>query len=138
VAPQGRPPRTGSEFHLLTRILSADLIDGYREFWLFTATPVHVAMKALLLFSEITRDDWWCRAWTFQENYRGGTQMALIRHDPFLEPQKRRHRVCIRRDTGRAVPTVHHVLHLALRGAAPLDAKRIDSVVFPFRILGEC
>ncbi|OBR02141.1 ATP-dependent DNA helicase [Colletotrichum higginsianum IMI 349063] len=138
VALLGWELKTGSELYLLKQILSGDLVDGDCEFRLCAATPVHVATKALLLLSEITRDSWWCRAWTFQENYRGGTRMQLlIRHDPSLELQKRRHGVfgeipgelCIQ---SVMFSTQATRLCLAIREVTALlrlDANRVDGVL---------
>lgn len=138
VALLGRPLRTESELRLLTRILSGDLVDGDREFRLVTATAL-VAREALVLLSEITQDSWWCRAWTFQENYRGGTQMKLlIRHDPSLEPQKRRQRRVFGEIPGElCIPSTMFSkqatrLCLALDRVAGLplpDTKRVDGVL---------
>ena len=48
------------------------------------------AEDAFHLLKQITSDLWWKRAWTFQENYRGGKMMILLmRHDPSLEMEKR-------------------------------------------------
>lgn len=85
VALLGRPLRTEAELHLLARILGGDFVTT-------VATNIRVAREALHLLHEITRDSWWGRAWTFQENYRGGERMRLlIRHDPSLERQKLRY-----------------------------------------------
>ncbi|KAK1975348.1 hypothetical protein LZ30DRAFT_764297 [Colletotrichum cereale] len=120
VALLGRPLRTGSELHLLARILSGDLLDDNREFRLREKT-----------FN-------WCRAWTFQENYRGGRQMQLlIRHDPSLELQKRRYKpfgeipneLCI---LSMMFSTQATRLCLALRGVTGLPSlgmNRIDGVL---------
>jgi hypothetical protein len=134
----GRPLSTGSELYLLTQILSGELVEGDREFRLITAAAIQVAREALFLLTEITQDSWWCRAWTFQENYRSGTQMRLLmRHDPSLESQKRRHRVFGKIPGELCIPSIMFStqatrLCLALRGLAglpPLDAKRIDGVL---------
>ncbi len=91
VALLGRPLWTRAELQLLARILSGDLVDN-TKFRLSAATNIYEATEALLLLYEITRDKWWGRAWTFQENYRGGTRMRLlIRHNPMLENQKFQH-----------------------------------------------
>lgn len=72
---------TRDELQLFTRILSGDLGDR--------ATDLCEMTEALRLLHKITKDRWWERAWTFQENYRGGEQMRLlIRHNPLLERQK--------------------------------------------------
>jgi hypothetical protein len=137
VALLGWPLKTGSELHLLERILSGDLIssDGER---VTTPTAVRLARKALSLLGAITQDSWWRRAWTFQENYRGGTRMQLlIRHDQSLERQKRRYRLfgeipgelCISSVTFSAQATR---LCLALRrvqGLSLLETQQIDAVL---------
>lgn len=93
VALLGRPLRVESELHLLARILLGDFVDDSMH-RLSRATTIYEARKALWLLCEITRDSWWGRAWTFQENYRGGQRMKLlIRHDPSLEQQKLRLKV---------------------------------------------
>lgn len=80
VALLGRPLRTESELHLLARLLYGS------KFRLSTASEIRQAKEALCLLCEITRDRWWERAWTFQENYRGGRRMRLLfHHDPSLE-----------------------------------------------------
>ncbi|KAH7308941.1 hypothetical protein B0I35DRAFT_490832 [Stachybotrys elegans] len=89
VALLGRPLQTEPELFILARVLSGRLVDRYSRLRLSRGTTIHEARKALSLLHEITQDLWWRRAWTFQENYRGGAQMELlIRHDPPLEHQK--------------------------------------------------
>ncbi|KAH7313993.1 hypothetical protein B0I35DRAFT_394947 [Stachybotrys elegans] len=89
-----RPLQTESDLHLLARILSGHLVHGNSEDQLSVATPVHKARRALWLLLEITQEPWWSRAWTFQENYRGGQRMRLlIPHNPSLEQQKLKHPV---------------------------------------------
>ncbi|KEY71345.1 hypothetical protein S7711_11620 [Stachybotrys chartarum IBT 7711] len=87
-----RPLQTESDLHLLAQILSGDLVHSNPEPQLSDVTPVHEARRALWLLLEITQGCWWARAWTFQENYRGGGRMhLLIPHDPSLEQQKVQH-----------------------------------------------
>ncbi|PNP59742.1 hypothetical protein THARTR1_00621 [Trichoderma harzianum] len=94
VALLARPLQMKSELDLLKHILSGNLVEGNDNIRLSRATTIHKAKKALRLLREITRDIWWGRAWTFQENYRGGQRMQLlIRHDQSLEQQKRHHRI---------------------------------------------
>ncbi|KFA66573.1 hypothetical protein S40285_09590, partial [Stachybotrys chlorohalonatus IBT 40285] len=89
-----RPLQTESDLHLLAQILSGDLVHSNPEPQLSDVTPVHEARRALWLLLEITQECWWARAWTFQENYRGGGRMhLLIPHDPSLEQQKVQHPV---------------------------------------------
>ncbi|KAH0598276.1 hypothetical protein MHUMG1_03573 [Metarhizium humberi] len=86
VAILGRPMRTVSELRLLDSILSGKLVRNNR-----LQVPSHRTSKALRLLHEMTQDDWWGRAWTFQENYRAMERMTLlIRHGPQLEKLKRR------------------------------------------------
>jgi hypothetical protein len=94
VALLGRPLQIESELDLLTDILSGNLVDRDHNFRLSRATTVRKARKTLWLLREITRDIWWGRAWTFQENYRGGLRMRLlIRHNQSLERQKLRYHI---------------------------------------------
>jgi hypothetical protein len=93
VALLGRPLQIESELHLLACIISGDLVEEGSELKLSRDTTIHKAKKALCLLREITQDRWWRRAWTFQENYRGGERMhLLISHDPSLEKQKQLYR----------------------------------------------
>jgi hypothetical protein len=132
----GRELRTGSELELLRWILSGELVDGDRQFRLSGAAPAHVASGALSLLSEITEDSWWCRAWTFQENYRGGTRIQLlIRHDQSLERQKRRYPYFGNLSCELCIPAVEFSeeatrLCLALlETAQPPDEQRIHKVL---------
>ena len=139
IALLARPLQIQSELDLLKDILSGNLVDGGGNVWLSRGTTVHKARTALRLLRDITRDIWWGRAWTFQENYRGGQDMRLlIRHDSSLERQKLRHGVfgempgelCV---FSVAFSTAATRLCLALRSAAsklpPDDVCRIDDVL---------
>lgn len=116
-----------------------DLVEGDHRFWLSVGTAaVHIANKALLLLSEITADNWWCRAWTFQENYHGGTRMQLlIHHDQSLEPQKQRYPIVGEIPCELYIPSVTfstQVTRLCLAlcrvtGLTPLDLQQIDYVL---------
>lgn len=94
VALLGRPIETKNELHLLVRILGGGLVDKDEK----TRTPRLSrranrleAGNALRLLDEITRDLWWTRGWTFQENYLAGEEMTLlIRHAPNLEERKQK------------------------------------------------
>lgn len=89
VALLARPVQSVSELRLLARILSGELVlkDGTE---LSRGAVSHGGVcEALALLYDITQDMWWGRAWTFQENYRGGQKMRLlIRHDQSLEQEK--------------------------------------------------
>lgn len=94
VALLGRRLESEGELELLEWILSGNFVDSDNKLLLSAGTELQLAEKALLLASDITKDNWWSRAWTFQENYRGGTRMQLlIGHHESLEPQKQRYRV---------------------------------------------
>lgn len=133
VALLGRPLKTESELHLLADILDGSLTDR-ESGQLLGATSALKARAALSLLWEITQDDWWWRAWTFQENYRGGRQMKLlIRHPLSLEPQKQRHGVFGELSGELCIPSVTFSkeatqLCLALRGVGP-SLQRIDDVL---------
>lgn len=139
VALLGRPLKDEDELHLLGTILSEDIINDDSELRRPVATSFHVARRALGLLNDITQDRWWTRAWTFQENYRGGTWMQLlIRHDPGLELQKLRYTVFGRIPGELCVDSVHFSeeatrLCLALRKAGnlllPADVGKIDNVL---------
>lgn len=81
------------ELDLLAKVLAGELVYkplGTSDFQLSPTTSQDEASRALGLLSRITKDRWWTRAWTFQENYRAGEKMTLlIRHPPFLEVKKR-------------------------------------------------
>ncbi|WAO91523.1 HET domain-containing protein [Fusarium falciforme] len=93
VALLGMPIEWRDELDLLVKVLTGQLVykpPGTSNFQLSQTTSQDEASRALGLLSRITKDRWWTRAWTFQENYRAGAKMTLlIRHPPFLEAQKR-------------------------------------------------
>ncbi|KAI5463589.1 hypothetical protein BGZ63DRAFT_452949 [Mariannaea sp. PMI_226] len=94
VALLARPLQTQSELELLAQILLGNLVVDDCNLGFSLATTIRKARKGLQLLREITRDVWWTRAWTFQENYRGGVRMVLlIRHDQYLERQKLNHQI---------------------------------------------
>ncbi|KLU85733.1 hypothetical protein MAPG_04753 [Magnaporthiopsis poae ATCC 64411] len=94
VALLGRPINDALKLRRLHRVLSGDLVDGQNGSngsapRLSREASISDASMALLLLHEITRDHWWTRAWTFQENYRGGMAMhLLISHPASLEELK--------------------------------------------------
>ncbi|RYP70649.1 hypothetical protein DL769_004895 [Monosporascus sp. CRB-8-3] len=87
----GRPIKSRYELQLLYEILEGRFVVGhYRE----ENASRRRARDALLLLHKITSDLWWRRAWTFQENYKGGKAMnLLISHPPSWDEQKRRYRI---------------------------------------------
>ncbi|CAH0045704.1 unnamed protein product [Clonostachys solani] len=91
VALLGREMNQIQDVRLLAKIMGGRLvvggIDGAR---LSRKTSREEVRGALALLDAITSDKWWTRAWTFQENYRGGTRMTLlIHHSPDFEKTKR-------------------------------------------------
>ncbi|KAH7187653.1 hypothetical protein BKA60DRAFT_602304 [Fusarium oxysporum] len=83
VALLGKPIEWEHELDLLFKILSRKLVKELRH------TSHDEILQALSLLSRITKDRWWTRAWTFQEDYRGRPEMTLlIRHPQFLEAKK--------------------------------------------------
>ncbi|RGP71979.1 hypothetical protein FSPOR_3094 [Fusarium sporotrichioides] len=91
VALLGRPIQSEDEMTTLSAILRGVLVkyhDGRPA--LSKDAEYSQALKMLDLLYEITRDKWWTRAWTFQENYKAGLNMTLlIYHDTDLESAKR-------------------------------------------------
>ncbi|EWZ33551.1 hypothetical protein BFJ63_vAg13190 [Fusarium oxysporum f. sp. narcissi] len=91
VALLGRPIQDEDEMRTLSSILKGALVK-YHEggFALSKGAEYNQARKMLCLIYEITRDKWWTRAWTFQENYRAGLKMTLlIHHSGDFEDTKR-------------------------------------------------
>lgn len=81
-----RPLEDQNELHLLGRVLCGHFVDDQCRL----IDTIGSAKRALHVLYEITRDRWWTRAWTFQENYRGGHRMQLlIPHHQSLERSKR-------------------------------------------------
>ncbi|KAK2666856.1 hypothetical protein RAB80_017277 [Fusarium oxysporum f. sp. vasinfectum] len=88
VALLGRPIEWEHELDLLFRILTGKLVEE------LNITKHDEILQALSLLSRITKDRWWTRAWTFQEDYRGRPDMTLlIRHPQFLEAKKQGYRI---------------------------------------------
>ncbi|SCO76363.1 uncharacterized protein FRV6_00575 [Fusarium oxysporum] len=91
VALLGRPIQDEDEMRTLSSILKGALVK-YHEggFALSKGAEYNQARKMLYLIYEITRDKWWTRAWTFQENYRAGLKMTLlVHHSADFEDTKR-------------------------------------------------
>lgn len=91
VALLGRPIQSEDEITTLSAILRGALVKyQYGKPALAKDAEYSQAKKMLDLLHEITRDKWWRRAWTFQENYKAGLKMTLlIHHDPDFERAKR-------------------------------------------------
>ncbi|KAI0596357.1 heterokaryon incompatibility protein-domain-containing protein [Biscogniauxia sp. FL1348] len=67
------------ERELLVRILEGQFVcDDGREPRLSPGTTRDQAFSAIELLTQIVSDTWFDRAWTFQENYRAGTNMILL------------------------------------------------------------
>ncbi|KAI1271192.1 hypothetical protein F5Y07DRAFT_383841 [Xylaria sp. FL0933] len=84
VALLGRPLESSRELTLLYWVMKGSFIKSSRRTGRFEITKGNIseeAADALELLFSITADLWWERAWTFQENYKGGSDMVLlIRH----------------------------------------------------------
>ncbi|KAL9489743.1 hypothetical protein ACSS6W_002020 [Trichoderma asperelloides] len=136
VALLARPLQSESELDLLEHILSGKFVYGSHPYRLPRTVTVNKATEALRLLHEITRDLWWSRAWTFQENYRGGEEMRLlIRHDESLERRKLQHQSFGDMPGELCIQSVHFSteatrLCLALDGVnlSPDDKRRIEHV----------
>ncbi|KAF4454389.1 hypothetical protein F53441_3106 [Fusarium austroafricanum] len=96
VALLGRPIMDEDEMRTLSLIINGALIRYHDGGFALSKEAEQngakhkQAQKMLLLLYKITRDKWWTRAWTFQENYRAGLNMTLlIHHSPGLEEAKR-------------------------------------------------
>jgi hypothetical protein len=88
VALLGKPIEWEDEMDILFKILDGQLLKRFSE------TSHQEILQALRLLSRITKDRWWTRAWTFQENYRAGVHMTLlIPHPQFLEAKKQAYRI---------------------------------------------
>jgi len=86
----GRPITSVWELKLLANLLQGKLTKGEKlpQIKLAQTNPQEIWMTVEML-RRITNDDWWQRAWVFQENYRGGTKMKLlISHPEKLERLK--------------------------------------------------
>ncbi|RYO87961.1 hypothetical protein DL764_008792 [Monosporascus ibericus] len=82
---------TEDELYLLAQLLEGNLTYRNEQDGTFLLRPrqTRTGAEALKLLEAITSDRWWTRAWTFQENYRGGTRMRLlIPHADHLECRK--------------------------------------------------
>ncbi|KAK0613254.1 hypothetical protein B0T14DRAFT_569325 [Immersiella caudata] len=84
----GRPIASERELRHLYRLLRGKLTKG-EESQLQLSVPIQTAWAVVSTLRKITDDDWWQRAWVFQENYKGGINMKLlIRNSDDLEPVK--------------------------------------------------
>ncbi|KAI0965047.1 hypothetical protein F4678DRAFT_454006 [Xylaria arbuscula] len=87
VALLSRPLASRREMVLLHRIL----MGGIPVRASMTKRQYDEILEALKLLYAITDDIWWQRAWTFQENYKGGIEMTLlVPHSECDEEAKRR------------------------------------------------
>lgn len=78
------------ELRYFALLLQGDMVKtDARGYKLERGTTIARAWNVIQLLDTITRDKWWTRAWTFQENYRGGGKMCLLMpHSPSLERVK--------------------------------------------------
>ncbi|KAK6956293.1 hypothetical protein Daesc_001568 [Daldinia eschscholtzii] len=90
---KGRPMNSEDELDILCGIIKRTFVtkDGDSDGLALKRTVDRQQAECILdLLYEITSDLWWQRAWTFQENYKGGMKMTLLINHPLsLEPKKR-------------------------------------------------
>ncbi|KAI1483325.1 hypothetical protein F4774DRAFT_367168 [Daldinia eschscholtzii] len=93
VALLGRPISSSRELDIFYGIIKGSFVtqDGEGGGLTFKREVDRQRAECILdLLYEITSDLWWQRAWTFQENYKGGIAMTLlIKHPHSLERKKR-------------------------------------------------
>lgn len=91
IALLARPVRRADELELLIQILSGELVrEDQRTGDFRLCCRPSTASRAFRLLKGITKDLWWTRGWTFQENYRALPTMTLLMpHCSSLERQKR-------------------------------------------------
>ncbi|KAI0384481.1 hypothetical protein F5Y04DRAFT_248425 [Hypomontagnella monticulosa] len=91
VALLGRPINLSRDLQLLQQVFTRKFAVGVSRRGGLQSTSGQMWMDDILkLLFEITSDLWWQRAWTFQENYKGGMNMKLlISHPDALETEKR-------------------------------------------------
>ncbi|KAK9769691.1 hypothetical protein SCAR479_13629 [Seiridium cardinale] len=96
VALLGRPIKSEYEMELLHGVFTleyTDSTDHSSTFELLLGWGTKAA-HALKLLRNMTEDLWWQRAWTFQENYKGGGAMKLLVPHPYaLEELKELYQV---------------------------------------------
>ncbi|KAM0470670.1 hypothetical protein ACHAP7_009468 [Fusarium lateritium] len=90
VALLGRPIQSEKEMETLWDVLRGAMVKHQGGWALSKNAEYSQARKMLDLLYDITKDKWWTRAWTFQENYRAGLDMTLLfHHAQDLEKAKR-------------------------------------------------
>ncbi|KAM0439350.1 hypothetical protein ACHAQK_006460 [Fusarium lateritium] len=90
VALLGRPIQSEKEMETLWDVLRGAMVKPQAGWALSKDAEYSQARKMLDLLYDITKDKWWTRAWTFQENYRAGFDMTLLfHHAQDLEKVKR-------------------------------------------------
>ncbi|KAI0904053.1 heterokaryon incompatibility protein-domain-containing protein [Ustulina deusta] len=68
-----------AELELLEGLMTGQFVEkSGPAFKLSSGISSQRASQTLELLEAIVRDKWWTRAWIYQENYRGGTDMKLL------------------------------------------------------------
>ncbi len=123
------------DLNILVAILAGKLVKGNgrtRHFRLSEVASLDEAQKALKLLIAITKDRWWTRAWTFQENYVAWKKMTLlIRHSSDLETRKRECTALLGDIPGELSIKSDHFCHQATRLCLALrihEVKGLDQV----------
>ncbi|KAI1362927.1 hypothetical protein F5Y08DRAFT_354844 [Xylaria arbuscula] len=74
-----QPVLSTGDLGLLARLMKWEFVYLSETVFKLSATlSYEVACRILKLLEAIVNDVWWTRAWTYQENYRGGTNMQLL------------------------------------------------------------
>ncbi|RFU25503.1 hypothetical protein B7463_g10831, partial [Scytalidium lignicola] len=144
VALLARRIESSEELQLLVQILRGELVqERHGRFYLAPSTSKKNVLKAVQLLKDITSDLWWTRGWTFQENYRAGTKMALLvphlesleNMKPYIVKPSRRRNVLLGRLRGElclnsvTFHTAATKLCLAYQGQQPPGDTLCDSIL---------
>ncbi|KAI0872855.1 heterokaryon incompatibility protein-domain-containing protein [Hypoxylon argillaceum] len=74
-----QPIMSIAELELLAKLITwQSVIKSGSRYKLSSSLSPMARTKTLELLESIISDRWWTRAWTYQENYRGGTYMKLL------------------------------------------------------------
>ena len=74
------PIDTQKDLELLLKLLRGDLacISNQLQCPILKKINIKIAKEVIKLLDHITSDEWWSRAWIFQEDYRSSTRMCLL------------------------------------------------------------
>ena len=74
------PIKSQKDLELLRRLLCGELakVSEERQYPVLKLISYERNTEVLKLLAKITSDEWWDRAWIFQEEYRSSTKMRLL------------------------------------------------------------